>query len=635
MALGLIIGLAELGGAIAWSITTGELFTWSRATVFREQARAGGGGIASPGAVDGTDADAQQAEAQLRAVRHGAMVHPYLGFVHDGRNQGDPSLATSAFGFHGPSPIRKRGSDRYIVGILGGSVALMLGLYGEQGLRTSLERSPTLAGRRIEIVNLALGGYKQPQQLLALQLMLVLGGEFDCILNIDGFNEVALVNENVPLGVPGWFPRSWARLLDSQPSPEQLRRIGHIAVLAEERITRTHTADTLWWSPLAQFVWRWRDQDIAGRLSALRQAAERAPAADNPAITGPGTDGRTVQQASDDMVLLWQRASRQLHASCKQNGIRYFHFLQPNQYVPDSKPIGPIEQARAVDVDHVWRPFVINGFPKLRTAGAALKADGVAFTDLTRIFADHPEPLYTDTCCHFNRRGNMILADHIAAAVRSDLDLSAVQLQHIVASPDRLHLTSPITRAHANVIGIDAEGGHHDISGVGFGTRMTATPANNLQVAADGSIRATRRGDTALHIANKGMTTTMQITATWPDIFEADDAMTTDDHEPPRILFDADEVARGAQSLTVACSNLPAAPLRLLATSPQPLPPSPIGVATLGLNLTPIAAEGTTARVLVAAAMPTGQPLYVRFYALDESLTNVTSASNTIVITRD
>lgn len=630
-ALVLIGGLVELGGALAWWLATGELFTWSRATAAREQARAGNDNAGSRSAAGG----GSQSDAELRAVRHGSMVHPYLGFVHDGQVAADPSLPISAFGFHSQHPIRKRSEDRYIVGILGGSVALMLGLYGEQGLLSSLQRSPTIAGRKIEIVNLALGGYKQPQQLMALQLMLVLGGEFDCILNLDGFNEVALVNENVPLGVPGWFPRSWARLLDTHPSPEQMRRIGHIAVLTEQRLASTQTGDTLWWSPLAQFVWLWRDRNVATKLGALRHEAERASPADNPAIKGPGTDGRTVEQASDDMVVVWQRASRQLHALCEQHGIRYFHFLQPNQYVPDSKPMDADERAAAFDPQHAWRPFVVRGFPQLQAAGKALRADGIAFTDLTGIFHDHPEPLYTDTCCHLNRHGNTILADHIAAAVRSTIDLAGTQLQQIVVTPDRLHLTSPITRTAMQVTGIDASGGRHDVSGVGFGTRITCAPADHVEIAPNGSIRAARRGDATLRIVKEGMTATVELTASWPDIFVGNDAVATQAGEIPVIMLDAEEVAAGARTLTVACSHLPPAPMRLLATSPEPLPSSPVGVGTRGLVLTPIPTEGTTARALASVTVPEGQPQFLRFYALDQTLTKVLAASNTIVMTRD
>jgi hypothetical protein len=49
------------------------------------------------------------------------------------------------------------------------------------------------------VVKATIGGYKQPQQLMALNWFMALGGEFDIVINLDGFNDVALpALENVP-----------------------------------------------------------------------------------------------------------------------------------------------------------------------------------------------------------------------------------------------------------------------------------------------------------------------------------------------------------------------------------------------------------------------------------------------------
>ncbi len=125
------------------------------------------------------------------------------------------------------------------------------------------------------------------------------------------------------------------------------------------------------------------------------------------------------------------------------------------------------------------------------------------------------------------------------------------------------------------------------------------------------------------------------MTADWPDIFEGEDALPAANNEVPIIRLNSQEVAAGAKTITVDCSNMPKAPMRLLATSPRPLPTSPIAVTTLGLKLTPITNDGTTARVQISVTVPPGHPQFLRFYALDASLTTVTAASNTVVITRN
>lgn len=83
-----------------------------------------------------------------------------------------------------------------LVGIFGGSVARQCCDQGAPRLAALLEWSPRFAGR--EVVPLCLGheGYKQPEQLLVLAYLLSLGQQFDLVINIDGFNEVALGTYN-------------------------------------------------------------------------------------------------------------------------------------------------------------------------------------------------------------------------------------------------------------------------------------------------------------------------------------------------------------------------------------------------------------------------------------------------------
>lgn len=626
LAVAMVYLAVELTGAVAWWAATGQMFTWARASDARELAKHGGNQAANAAA---------KPDAVQWTAAHEGMVHPYLGYVHTPPKMQSQTLPISPFGFHGAPPLRRRSDDRYIIGVLGGSVALHFGLYAERELAAALERSPKLRGRRIELVNLALGGYKQPQQLLTLQLLLVLGGEFDCIINLDGFNEVALVRENVPLGVPAWFPRSWARLLDGTPSAEQLRRIGQLTYLSEQRGDRARSAGSWWWSPTAQFLWHWQDRHATAQVAELRQQTERATPAENPATTGPGTNGRTVTESRSDMVALWLRASQQLHALCQQNDIEYCHFLQPNQYVPGSKPIGNTEAAMAIEVGPRWQEPVLDGYPQLQAAGEQLRAQGIHFVDLTNIFQDHPEPLYTDTCCHFNAAGHEIVAQHVAAALRTTLDLNGLAFRSLRITPAQMQITSPLTNTSIEVIGIDDSGQAHDISGSGFGTRITALPAEHVQIGANGSIRAQRRGSAQLHVANGNTSQDIRISASWPDLFDGDDAFADASHQAPRIMANADEVASNAKTLTIVCSGLPKAPMLILATSPSPLPTSSIKADRIGMHLTPIATDAATTTVHVPFTQQDGAPLFVRLYALDVTLADVIAASNTIVITRN
>jgi hypothetical protein len=106
-----------------------------------------------------------------------------------------------------------------------------------------------------------------------------------------------------------------------------------------------------------------------------------------------------------------------MEALCRSAGTQYFHFLQPNQYVPDSKPLSREELDGAFDPNHPYRPGVLNGYPLLSAAGRALQERGITFTDLTMLFSDCNETAYSDRCCHFNKLGNETIAQAIAREI--------------------------------------------------------------------------------------------------------------------------------------------------------------------------------------------------------------------------
>ncbi len=61
--------------------------------------------------------------------------------------------------------------------------------------------------------------------------------------------------------------------------------------------------------------------------------------------------------------------------------------------------------------------MIEKGYPLLRQAGKRLVQQGVRFHDLSRVFVQHRETFYFDNCCHFNHKGNEVLASAIATAL--------------------------------------------------------------------------------------------------------------------------------------------------------------------------------------------------------------------------
>src|SRR5262249_60367433 len=98
-------------------------------------------------------------------------------------------------------------------------------------------------------------------------------------------------------------------------------------------------------------------------------------------------------------------------------GLRYFHFLQPNQYVPGSKTLGDEERRHAYVRGHPGQKHVEAGYPLLVREGENLAARGVSFTGLTMLFADRAEATYADPCCHLDSRGEELIAERMAKGI--------------------------------------------------------------------------------------------------------------------------------------------------------------------------------------------------------------------------
>ena len=119
----------------------------------------------------------------------------------------------------------------------------------------------------------------------------------------------------------------------------------------------------------------------------------------------------------DYSVRLWKSSSLMISQICKVNDIEYFHFLQPNQYVPGSKSLTNNEKKIAFNPSHPWGTIIAEKYQDLRVAGNSLRDFGVKFSDSSFIFKDVKEDIYVDDCCHFGLRGNEILSEVISQQI--------------------------------------------------------------------------------------------------------------------------------------------------------------------------------------------------------------------------
>jgi hypothetical protein len=408
--------LLECGARLEYRLSEGE---WFPAEAFRER-------LAPAGDTDlvvRAGAGVEPIETEKGYIANKSL-HPYLGYVFDHFRA---PRQTNRFGFGGPDPLMPLREREVRVAITGGSVALQLYREAAPRLREELARDPAFRNRPIRLVALTLGGYKQPQQLMSLVWFLSLGAHFDVVVNLDGFNEIVLpYTDNVPDGVHPAYPRSWKLYAQKALNGAQIDALTQVRSVQSQRARWRSLLGTGLPSASA-FALRVLDRIDAGLASELSQSEAGfresldAPGKPDYQVSGPPGAPEDERALFRELVALWASASRQMHLLCEANGIRYFHFLQPNQYVPGSKPFSRVELSSALRPGSFPPKSAVRAaYAKLSAAGADLAAQGVRFTDLTRLFEEEERTVYRDSCCHFNQLGIDAIATHVASAIRAD-----------------------------------------------------------------------------------------------------------------------------------------------------------------------------------------------------------------------
>ena len=355
------------------------------------------------------------------------VIHPYLGYVLD-------PTAQSGISDHGfPTeesftPAAAKNHQKIVIGIFGGSFAIGTSHLARSVLLEQIQQVPRFRDREYVVHTLALPGYKQPQQLITLSYFLSLGAHFDIVINLDGFNEVALpASENIPKQVFPFFPRAWFGRVHTLRRPELLSMIGQLALLQERRESwaRIGSYFPLRYHVLSNVLWEYYDARLLRQRSdlqlALNQYEVKSKGRLSYLVRGPSFDYQDEAALYQDLVSVWQRSSIQMHRLCAANDVEYFHFLQPNQYLVGSKIMTQEERSVAISEDEPYRKGVEPGYPRLIEAGKELRRQGIRFHDLTMLFVNHDEPLYVDTCCHLNTKGYGMIAEAIGKVLYEEI----------------------------------------------------------------------------------------------------------------------------------------------------------------------------------------------------------------------
>ena len=370
----------------------------------------------------------------------GEAVHPYFGFTHRPgvpfeipeplrRGSRVPErLQTNNLGFASPHdyPFKKSSDDQFLVGIFGGSVGVWFCQIGAPRLVDALKRQAFFKDKDVVPLCFAHEGYKQPQEAAVLAYFLSLGQPFDLVVNIDGFNDVALGSLNSERGLDFTMPsvqhlEPLVNLVNqSALTPEKLETL---ATIFRDRRLLLDLTDRIGANRLASvnFVLERYYATVLDRyVSGLgRFSTLPSNPTDNAFVqVAPPLHGRNPAALHADIAATWRDASVLMRDMLAERNAPYFHFLQPNQYF-SARVFSPAEAAVALNEGSPFKKHVEAGYGAMVAAGAALRQSDVHFFDATRVFDREPADVYMDDCCHYTQAGNYILADFIASSILS------------------------------------------------------------------------------------------------------------------------------------------------------------------------------------------------------------------------
>ena len=342
------------------------------------------------------------------------QLHPYFGYtLEPWSEEGVNNAGLISDKTYPYEPDRKT----LVVGVFGGSVAGNIFFHIDKVRRGQLEglllpRIREKGYERVEFLNFTLGGYKQPIDLFNFIYYL---DTIDLAIFIGGFNEIHQFGTNVanhefPADFPKW--KYWRVLGEGNFSPDELRIVAQLTRNRDRQnaVTAFASAPILKQSMFVHMVWRAVTAVMMKNVSELRAELDEEAA-----------NERVYPQVveSDDLELIFSAFLEKLRGYMRSadavgwaGDVPTLFVLQPNQYLPNSKPLSDEEKREFLTSENLSR-FVPEWYPRVRELYSDLGSEGIFTLDLTEVFSDTQETTYADECCHLNALGRRIVTDEI------------------------------------------------------------------------------------------------------------------------------------------------------------------------------------------------------------------------------
>ncbi|MEG4585057.1 hypothetical protein QUA54_07375 [Microcoleus sp. MOSTC5] len=367
--------------------------------------------------------------------------HPFFGFIQKPSADFRPGFKVNNYGFISPYdyPLKKTNKNQFIIGVFGGSVASNYGIFEVQNkiLPRYIKQIPAFKDREFVILSFATGGYKQPQQLLILNYFLALGQELDMVVNIDGFNEVALSNLNnktqIDLAMPSIqhiLPltnlannslstkamKATIAIKENKARINQgLESLQHCSLAACDALTSVYVQN---------LVNNYKRDVIKFEKARTKQQKD-----DSGSVIYINTNKSVLQDsvAFQEMALNWAKSSIFMHKVLSASNVPYFHVLQPNQYYQTKRVFGEAEKQIALNKDTPYARAVQIGYPALFKKFPNLEKNNINIVNAVNVFDKTKEAVYVDSCCHYNQAGEVVFSNYVGRSILEALRKDEIQ----------------------------------------------------------------------------------------------------------------------------------------------------------------------------------------------------------------
>ena len=292
-----------------------------------------------------------------------------------------------------------------------------------------LQALPQFQNKEIVILKFANPAHKQPQQLLILNYFLSVGQELDMVINIDGFNEVALSYLNNKAGTEVSMPNDYIfspliALANKDFSSEQLELSLEVLQLKDRlqntlnRLSecRLATCYMLRWAQAKYLLNQYRGKPET--FSQLKTEEGKGSLIYLKRIEKPLDDPEALERIVD----LWFNSSLGMNDLLAARKIPYFEFIQPNQYYSTNRQFSADEKKIAFDEKSQYKEGTIKGYPKLLAKVSSLQAAGVKVFNAVSVFDETRDIVYCDNCCHYNDVGDGIFSRYIGQSIVTALN---------------------------------------------------------------------------------------------------------------------------------------------------------------------------------------------------------------------